>query len=265
MNRFSLFYDIAGRVTKATKHKDYFSVGGIIIPTIEEEKAKAFLSFELPKWKNATRDSLSIIEKSIMDFHIEGTVVTFNKNSPSYDKFCADGDKQHQRLASLVKDKVGFAKPGTVMRYLAFGICSAANVGIHLRDQGRPTLLDQNGYSILYLKVVCDSDIQGEENKKAFVECWERWSNNSKLQNMLQIKPYIDSVKFKTEQDEPLILIPDYIAGAIQYISSSKPFHENLTNKGIQKFIKKLIDSEKLSVNNFDFNTDFPDLTSAFS
>ncbi len=265
MNRLSLFYDISGRVTKTPKYKDFFSVGGIIIPTIEEDKARQVLSIGLPKWKVATTDSLSIIKESIKDFHVDCTVVTFNKSSPEYDKFCTEGHDQHQKLASFAKGKVGFAKPGTVMRYLAFGRCSSASVGTYLRVKGRPTILDPNGYSILYLKVVCDSDIQGEENQRAFIECWKRWSSNNKLRNSLQIKPYIESVDFKTEQEEPLILIPDYIAGSVQFMSSSKYSHENLSAKVIKDFVTSLIDSKALFIDNFDFNEEFPDLTSAFS
>jgi hypothetical protein len=261
MNRLSLFYDISGRVTKASKYNDYFSVGGIIIPTIQEDRAKKVLSVDLPKWKNATADSLSIIEKAIKDFHIDCTVVTFNKSSSAYEKFCNDGDVQHQKMASFVKGKVGFAKPGTVMRYLAFGRCSAVSVGTYLRVKGRPTILDPKGFSILYLKVVCDSDIQGEENQKAFVECWKRWGNNSKLQNNLQIKPYIKSVEFKTEQEEPLILIPDYIAGSVQYYFSTNHVHENLSSILIKEFVTNLINRKELFVVDFVFDEEFPDLT----
>lgn len=205
MNRLSLFYDISGRVTKASKHIDSFYVGGIIMPTIEEAKARLFLPIGLPKWKNATPDSLSIVKAVIKKFEINCTVVAFDKNSPGYEKFCADGHNQHQKLASLLKRKVGFAKPGTVMRYYAFGRCSAASVAIYLKLKGRPTILDSNGFSIIYLKVVCDSDIQGEENQRAFIANWSRWASNSKLRKGLQISPYINSVDFKTEQDEPLI------------------------------------------------------------
>ena len=265
MNRLSLFYDISGRVTKSSKYNDSFSVGGIIIPTIEEDKAKRVLSIGLPKWKDATTDSLSIIREAIKDFHIDCTVVTFNKSSPEYDKFCTEGHDQHQKLASFAKGKVGFAKPGTVMRYLAFGRCSAASVGTYLIAKGRPTILDSNGYSILYLKVVCDSDIQGDENQKAFIECWKRWFSNSKLRNSLQISPYIELVDFKTEQEEPLILIPDYIAGSIQFRSSSTASHESLTSEEIEDFLTNLIELRLLFVDNFEFNEEFPDLTSAFS
>jgi hypothetical protein len=247
MNRLSLFYDISGRVTKTSKYDDCFSVGGIIIPTIEEKNARDFVSDDLPKWKNATIDSLTIIEKSITGFNMDCTVVKFGKKRSEYEKFCTDGNDQHQKLASFAKDKVGFAKPGTVMRYLAFGRCSAASVGTYLRYKGRPTILDSGGYSILYL------------------ECWKRWSDNSNLRHKLQIRPYIESVEFKTEQEEPLILIPDYIAGSVQYLSSSNKDHKNLSPKSINEFVTNLINRKKLIVEDFAFDVEFPDLTSAFS
>jgi hypothetical protein len=163
-------------------------------------------------------------------------------------------------LASLTKGKVGFAKPGTVMRYLAFGRCSSASVGTYLRVKGRPTVLNANGLFILYLKVVCDSDIQGEENQKAFIESWQRWSSNSKLRDGLQISPYIESVEFKTEQEEPMILIPDYIAGSVQYLTlSNTNNHDGLAFDEISKFVTELIDSSLLFIDKFDFNETFPD------
>ena len=163
-----------------------------------------------------------------------------------------------------MKRKVGFAKPGTVMRYYAFGRCSAASVAIYLKLKGRPTILDSNGFSIIYLKVVCDSDIQGEENQRAFIANWSRWASNCKLRKGLQISPYINSVDFKTEQDEPLILIPDYIAGSVQNLSSSN-IHNGLSIKDTSNFVNSLIESRLIFIDKFEFNEDFPDLTSAFS
>ena len=261
MNRLSLFFDISGRVTKTSQQNDSFFVGGVIIPTFEEAKARQFLSIGLPKWKDATSDSLSMIKEAITKFHIDCSVVVFDKSCPGYAKFCTDGHDQHQKLASKTKGKVGFAKPGTVLRYYAFGRCSALCVGTYLREKGRPTILDSNGFSILYLKVVCDTDIQGAENQKVFVENWTKWAGNSKMRNALQISPYIDSVGFKTEQDEPLILIPDYIAGSVQNLSSSN-IHNGLSPNEISDFVNILIGTKSIIIDKFDFNEDFPALTS---
>jgi len=261
MNRLSLFFDISGRVTKASQNNDSFYVGGIIMPTIEEDSARQFLSIGLPKWKDATPESLLIIKEVITKFHIDCSVVVFDKSCSGYEKFCADGHDQHQKLASLTKGKVGFAKPGTVMRYFAFGRCSALCVGTYLREKGRPTILDSNGFSILYLKVVCDTDIQGAENQKVFIENWTKWAGNSKMRNALQISPYIDSVGFKTEQDEPLILIPDYIAGSVQNLSSSN-IHNSLSPNEISNFFNSLAETRSIIIDKFDFNEDFPVLTS---
>ena len=40
MNRLSLYYDIAGRVTKENEYDKYFTVGGIIFPTVNEDQIK---------------------------------------------------------------------------------------------------------------------------------------------------------------------------------------------------------------------------------
>ena len=76
-----------------------------------------------------------------------------------------------------------------------------------------PQVLDSNGLGIVELNIVCDSDIQGNDNIAAFRSCWEQFEKSQKKTNSLGLRMILKDLRIETEQNEPLILIADYIAG----------------------------------------------------
>jgi hypothetical protein len=263
INRLSLFYDISGRISEGSQLNPFFTIGGVIIPTEDEDKVRVALGYGIPKWRDANGVSLSLITSVLNHYDIYCTVARIEKTEPAWTEFWSTGDRQYQYLSSKTKPKPGFAKPGNVLKDWAFGICSAAGLGLYLRSQGRPVILDPNGLSALYLKVVCDTEIQGEENRKVFEDSWTHWCEVTKLAPHLEIKPYIDCVQFKTEQEENLLILPDYLAGYINYSSDTKhvSLPVNLSRKDAEMFGQALSGSIRFNLIEYPFDEVFPNLT----
>lgn len=267
MNRLSLFYDISGRVSEESQFDRFFTVGGIIILTEDEDKVRAAIGRGIPKWRDTNGVFLSLIANVLNHYDIHCTVVRIEKTEPAWTQFCSVGDQQYQYLSSRTKPKPGFAKPGNVLKEWAFGNCSATGLGLYLKSQGRPVILNPNGFSALYLKIVCDTDIQGQENREVFEGKWRHWCKVTKLTSHLEIKPYIDCVEFKTEQEENLLSLPDYLAGYIHY--SSDPGHislpMNLSRKDAEMFGQALSKSVRFDLIEYSFDKVFPNLARQYT
>jgi hypothetical protein len=76
-----------------------------------------------------------------------------------------------------------------------------------------PSEKDQRGLTVYERSVVCDSDIQGEENREVFTYLWSESDKNQALVNSLGISLVTTSVAVDTEQSEPLLLLADFAAG----------------------------------------------------
>lgn len=267
MNRLSFFYDISGRVSKESQFDKFFTVGGIIIPTCYEDKIRVAIGENTPKWRDSDANSLSLIENVLKSYNIYCTVVKIQKTEPAWTKFWDNEEQQYQYLSSRTKPKLGFAKSANVLKNWAFGECFATGLGRYLKSQSRPIVLDTNGFSALHLRIVCDTDIQGQENLQVFEKNWKHWCNVTKLTTLLEIKPYIDGVKFKTEQEETLLILPDYLSGYIHYSSDPERISlpTNLTQQDVDNFRKTMLMSNLFHLSEYSFNETFPILTSGLT
>lgn len=262
MTTLSLFLDIAGRVTKESQIDSYFTVASVIIPTADVKKVRTRLGDNLPKWRNATSESLSLVADCVSEYSVASTVVKIEKKQPAWGKFCEKASEYHGYLTKTLNEKVGFAKPGNVLKRRILGLGAATGLGLHIRYHGRPELFDQDGLNMLRLEITCDSDIQGTENRETFKTFWEKWAKSPRLPHDLLIRAYIDRVEFKTEEDEPVLQLPDYLAGHIQFSNNPKKvtFSEHLLINNIRSFEKELKRIKTYKVINRPFNEIYPNL-----
>lgn len=262
MTTLSLFFDIAGRVTKETKVDSYFTVAGVIFSASNERRLRATLRSNLPKWRNATPESLSLVADYLSKYSQGCTVVRIEKKQPAWGKFWEKGSDEHRYLTHTLNEKVGFARPGIVLKCWAFRVCAAIGLGLHIRHYGRPELLDQYGRSMLRLQIICDSDIQGNENREIFEEHWQKWSRITWLIRGLDIKPYIDRVEFRTEEDDPILYLPDYLSGHIQFNTDPKnvTLPEHLSINDVKNFGSELSKMNTYKVVNRPLHEIYPNL-----
>ena len=261
--RTTLFLDIAGRVTKASTPDTYITVGCVLVPTSREDEIRTSLSGRVPKWRDSTRESLDLVQSVFHARDIQSTVLQIEKKQPEWNQFWDDGDNEHKRLSELINEKVGFARPGTITKYLAFGQCSAIGLGEKLRREGLPQLVDQGGFGILRLRVIHDIDIQGEDNQDTFSYMWKTWAESSQLRDCLQIATTLDAVEFRAEEDDPVLLLPDYLAGLFHYRTAptviEKPKGLEVTD--IETFVGAIECQCNVLTKKWSFGEQFPNLT----
>lgn len=74
---------------------------------------------------------------------------------------------------------------------------------------------DDSGAEI-EIELVADTDLRGEEDRKLFCQWLVDWGKTSRLITELGVHPLV-AARCQTEQEEPLLLLPDYIAGVYQH------------------------------------------------
>ncbi|OHB66700.1 MAG: hypothetical protein A2Y76_08835 [Planctomycetes bacterium RBG_13_60_9] len=150
---------------------------------------------------------------------IHCTAVRIRKTEPAWTQFWSDGDGRYEKLDQDFRSISKHTQPSNVLRGWAMEKCHARALGSYIRLRGKPSILGPDGLSILYLRITCDTDIEGKHNQDAFKRDWSHWCEHTKLPTLFRIKPHIESIEFKAEQDEHLLLLPDYLAGHVQYSS----------------------------------------------
>jgi hypothetical protein len=132
-----------------------------------------------------------------------------------------------------------------------------------MRREGLPRLVDQHGFGILLLRVIHDLDIQGEDNQDTFSYMWKTWAESTQMRDRLQISPTVDAVEFRTEEDDPVLLLPDYLAGLIHYRTAptviEKP--EGLQVTDIETFVAAIDCQSNVLTRKWTFGEQFPSLT----
>jgi hypothetical protein len=216
MNRYSLFLDISGGTGRKTKNHSFYTVGGVVIATGDVEKARAAVRLVGKKWRDTDSSSAIKMAETMLAYSMTISATQVRKSQPAWDRFWSDGERFHGFMASAEKSTVGFVKPSNIIRYAAFRDGSAHCLGYCVQRHGLPRIMAPNGLSPLELHVVCDMDIQGQENIDTFRYMWSEYEKHCKIKQVFRVEHKIKA-DLKTEQDEPLLLSPDFVAGCFQW------------------------------------------------
>ncbi|WP_137895690.1 hypothetical protein [Ramlibacter sp. 2FC] len=69
--------------------------------------------------------------------------------------------------------------------------------------------------------VILDNEIHGEDNREAFAAIWQAMNEHQPKLNSLGVVRQVKTVALATEAQEPLLLLPDYVAGILQAANST--------------------------------------------
>jgi hypothetical protein len=262
MNRLSLFLDISGIIARETDSQSSYTVGGVVVATADVEKARTAIKAVGKKWRDIDNSSAVAMAEAILTHSMTLSATQVRKSQPAWEKFWSDGERFHGFMASVEKSAVGFVKSSNVIRYAAFRDGSAHSIGYCLKCHGLPSIVAPNGFSPLELHVVCDTDIQGQENIETFCYVWSEYEKHSKTKRVFRVEHKIQAVDFKTEQDEPLLLPPDFIAGCFQwYLGRPEvPLPKHLEESYAESIAEELRQSHNFNLTQTDFRLTYEDV-----
>lgn len=266
MSRYTLHMDVSGRVSRSTEGHEFATVGGFSIETGKLENSRENMPKNLPKWEKATISDVEKVSEYICKNAIYVTAVCLDKDTKEWSRFWEDAETYHQRLASASKMRTGYVKAANVIRYWLFGQCAAPLLAETIKKNGSPTIIDSHGLGIVEIDIICDSDIQGKDNIDAFKACWEQFEKAQEKTKQLGLRIILKDVKILSEQDEPLILIADYVAGICNALFGagkiSAPAGLNLDDAKAK--LDKIKDAGKIGVIGNKFNLNYKEIFTNF-
>lgn len=207
--------DIAGQLTEASHNADKVTVAGVCLPSGALTQLRRRTPLDFPKWRNATDEHVGHLVSLMCRESLGIAAYSIDKRQPWWAKFWADANSVHSKAANLSGGSIGILKAGTLFKFLLFGESATLSVAHAIRSGSLPSVRSRGGKVHIAHSLVFDSDLQGSENIDAFADTWRTSNSHQPLIGSLGIEYRATTMRVATEQQEPLLLMPDYIAGLV--------------------------------------------------
>lgn len=212
--------DIAGQVTGKSHNADRVTVGGVCLPTGGLKLIRKKIPVDFPKWRNASNADVEFMVDILLKEAMASSAISIDKRTVQWQNFWQDADDAHSKTASLSGGSISFIKAANQIKYLLFTQSTALAVAHAIKIGTIPRILNRQGHLLIQRDVVIDNDIQGDENVDAFAGIWHVGNSHQPLVNSLGVEIKTKSLRITTEQNEPLLLLADYVAGIFQEANS---------------------------------------------
>lgn len=213
--------DIAGRVTRETLNADRVTVAGVAIPSGAVKFIKKRIPEKLPKWRDATDSDVELVVDLVLKEALSVSAASIEKEPVAWEEFWRDAENAHSRAAPISGRRMSFVKAATVIKYALFGQISSLGTAHAIMDRRLSPPASIRRPLCIREAMIFDNEIQGDDNVEVFQELWEARNAHQPLTNILGIHHEIVGVSLMTEQEEPLLLLPDYVAGLVHFANSN--------------------------------------------
>lgn len=215
----TLVGDIAGRVSESADGADRVTACTVCLPS-GALKALRRRTLSLPKWKECSEVALNQVFTLLAHDALSISVVTLAKNVRAWQVFHTDGADAHRRISNAAKGSIAILRPATMVKFALFSMAStlavahAVKIGTIFRPASHSRRLQVTEDHIY------DNDIQGEEAIGAFADTWRARNEQQPLTRSIGLDVKARTLRIATEQNEPLILLADYVAGVAHAVHS---------------------------------------------
>jgi len=235
--RISTVGDIAGQVTEAHLDADTVTVACVCLPTGGLDSIRRLIPTGAPKWKNATDQDVTKLIYIAKRESLAISAASVKKNSISWKNFWRDAHEAHSKTASLAGGSISFLKAANLIKYVLFGQATTSAFAHAITTQSIPKALFKRPPLKVHEHLILDNEIQGEESRSAFIEMWRSTNAHQPLTNSLGIERSVERLQLTSEQNEPLLLLADYVAGIIQAANSAA---DTLTRSSVSRRVASL-------------------------
>lgn len=215
LGTWTLYADIAGQVSKSPQNPVVTSAAVAIAPEIESAVRRQVLQRfhgEPKKWKHGKLDGLARVVALVAKYHLPAAVVHVHRTSERWMRFYDQAQVFNRQALEKVGRSLSFLDGEEVMRLQLMAHALAHLVGCVLRQR----YVQGAGPATTDLEWVIDSDLKTEETRELYRYSLRQWVHTTELPDVLDIHPTFRG-RVATEQEEPLLLIPDYFAGVFQH------------------------------------------------
>ncbi len=213
---WSFYTDIAGQVSRSPGNP-IVTIATVGIPRelVRPVRSRLLRGFLGPpvKWKDGKLEGLRVVVDLIVARQLQVGVTQVHCGDPERWRGYYD---QADRIVADATRRVGrrlpFLDGDTALRMFLFTQSSAAVMGRVLRARSPWG----SGPVQIEFEIVVDTDLPTEEARAWYERFVADWPASSRLITEFNVHP-IATARSQTEQEEPLLLFADYIAGVYQH------------------------------------------------
>ena len=221
----TFFLDAAGRYSHSKETPIVFSAVGMKTKNVDEVRKSLMAATKgnCLKWSESegNHEMAKAIFRILAKRQLLWIARIICKNTPEWDRYFEDGQKLYDKCVKNAQEAASYAKPMNTFKLHQFGLASADLLGVYLGRHTHWLPRSDRPIQRISVNVVFDSDIHGETNRKICQNVFEGLEGDlPETVQATRIEPHF-KVSISTEQAEPLLLLPDHMAG---YLYSRKTY-----------------------------------------
>jgi len=210
------FMDAAGRYSHSKDAPLVFAAVGMRSSAVNmiRESLIASAGPGLRKWSDPANnlESAKAVFRLIAKRQLYGAVNIIWKTSPAWERYHKAGQEIYDKGVRRSQEALPYAKSMATMKIHLFGDIMADLYG-HILGLNRHLFpQDSKQLQLATVTAVFDSDVQGQASQDMFKNVMESQKELPKTEKETGIRTEF-KVSIKTEEEEPLLLLPDYLAG----------------------------------------------------
>lgn len=205
-----LLVDIAGRFHREGPNLSV-TTGAVAIAADRADYVRTLLPPDLPKWGRCTYAQAKEVGQIVARECLAVGAITRDLASPAWQRFWEDSTAHESMLNRLQGGKGGLLKAANIARTIALidGAVVASGHAAYLSNAIERA--KANGPITIGQTLIFDDELGGE-SREFFMELWSGARPQPGCQSV-GIAFETRAVRMTTEQDEPLLMLPDYVAG----------------------------------------------------
>lgn len=212
MTRLTVLVDLAGRAMIATEGSPKTVAGAVALDSLAMPSARSEMR-GLPKWGKCSLEHAEHVIDFLSSQAVSVGIVSTNRDTPLWRKFDEDAQVLQAAIVRQSKKVAGWAKTSNLLKFLLLGSGCAVATGHALRVHRGPRIHGPRGTQLVECSTICDREIDGPENIEVFTSFWsEQHIPKSRLARM-GFEVIKQEVSLASEQEEPALLLADYVAG----------------------------------------------------
>jgi hypothetical protein len=216
-----IYSDVSGQVSEAPKNP-LQTVAAVAIPVELERQTRSRLlrafDGEPVKWKKGGLPGFAKAATLIRTLSLPVYVLHVHANRPEVWATWFEDARRFQAEAAprVERRRMPYLDGDTALRMRLFSVAFAKLAGYLLRTRRDPN--ERTSASVEF-RLVVDADIRDDKSRRFFEESTVDWAKRSDLIEAFSIYPRA-TAHCCTEQEEPLLNLPDYVAGIFQHADS---------------------------------------------
>ena len=258
MTDLMIVSDIAGRVVRGAPGVK-ITGASVVFDQHRLSEVRNALPPDLPKWGACTREQAGSVVNAIAAHSLGACAITWNLDTIEWNRFWIDSEILRTAITADDGEPAGFMRAAMVARYELFSSTVAISSARAAGRAGQTQGADSQGFKVFRQNLVFDTDIAGAEAIEFFVGLWKQ-PHERPLTASLGIKFVTVDATLKTEQDEPLLLVPDYLAG-LQHCALAEAGNKFPMSKvDATILLSKFNGDDRILFTARDFDTDFREI-----